>query len=291
MNRNVVLSFVVVLAILAGVSLTVIKTNSPAMDRIVTQQDQIMASQKALREDIQKVLLAAPAGASATAGAGQSGLEQRVALLENKVDAILKALQNQGGQGAQQQGPPPEDYTKVYDLNTAGGHVRGKKDAPITVVEFTDLQCPFCARFHSLSTDLLAAFPDKVKYVMKNYPLPFHKMAMPAAKAALAAGDQGKYFEMVDMILDNNRKLSDPQFTKDSFKDFAAKIGLNVDQFEKDLKEKDAQYAKMIQQDMMDAQKAQVRGTPTFFLQGHKTRARDITAFKAEIENELKKLN
>jgi protein-disulfide isomerase len=67
-------------------------------------------------------------------------------------------------------------------------------------------------------------------------------------------------------------------------------VGLNVDQFEKDLKNNDAKYSAIIHQDMLDAQKADVHGTPTFFIQGHKTRARDITSFKAEVEKELKKL-
>ena len=117
---------------------------------------------------------------------------------------------------------------------------------------------------------------------MKNFPLNFHPQARPAAKAAFAALEQGKYYEMADMILENARELNDAKY-----KEFAEKLGLDVAQFEKDLKEKDAAYEAMIQKDMELGDKVDVRGTPTFYLNNKKTMARSVETFKKEIDEIL----
>jgi protein-disulfide isomerase len=212
-----------------------------------------------------------------------SALEARLAALESEVKE-LKARPS--GQAPQQQPPQPpsEDMNKVYDIPVADSYILGPKDAPVTITVFEDFQCPFCSRFYPAAIEGQKAFPDKVRIIVKHFPLAFHNMARPAAKAALAAGEQGKFYEMGDLILANAAALSD-----DKFKELAGKAGLNVDQFLKDLKDKDAVFEKKIQADMDLGGKVDVRGTPTYYLNGKKSNSRTGDAWKAEIAALLKK--
>jgi len=128
---------------------------------------------------------------------------------------------------------------------------------------------------------VLKAYPNDVKFVYKNYPLPFHKQAMPAAKAAVAAGNQGKFWEMHDKIFENYRALAD-----DSYAKFAAEIALNVDQFKKDF---DSEATKaFIDKEMAQARNAAVRGTPTIFIDGKKPQGRSFDLYKQVIDEALK---
>jgi protein-disulfide isomerase len=214
-----------------------------------------------------------------------SAIQTRLAVLEARVGDLI----NQPRAGAQQmprvqQMPPAEDPNKVYDVPVAGSAVLGPKDAPVTIAIFTDYQCPYCARFYPAALAGQKAFPDKVRIVIKHYPLSFHDKARPAAKAVLAAGEQNKFYEMSDLVFLNAAQLSD-----DKFKELAGKAGLNVDKFLKDLKNKDADYEKTIQADIELAGKVEVRGTPTYFLNGKKANARSPEEWKAEIAALLKK--
>ncbi len=226
----------------------------------------------------------------------QSKIEERLAKMEGQqtkmleiFDGAKKATERLAAiqaQGAQQQArppaPPSEDMSKVYDLPVAQSPVRGKKNAAITITKFVDFQCPFCQRFYAPVQEVLKAYPNDVNFVIKNFPLSFHPMAKPAAKAALAAGEQGKYWEMVDGLLEGGQPPSEERF-----KELAKKIGLNVDKFLKDYKEKDAQYEEIITRDLNLGGQSDVRGTPTFFINGKKTAARDFAGFKAEIDKIL----
>jgi protein-disulfide isomerase len=222
--------------------------------------------------------------------AENAALSERITALENQ----LKAMQAGGApagfpnvagarQMPQPQQPPEEDLNKVYDLPIDGSYILGKPDAKVTFVEFSDFQCPFCARFHPVLTEVQKVFPNDVKLVIKNFPLSFHQNARPAAKAALAAGLQGKYFEMVSAVLENAQNLSD-----DKYKELAGKIGLNVAKFTQDLKDKDAEFEKKLQADIALGQKADVRGTPSYYINGKKSQARDIEGWKAEVQALLK---
>jgi protein-disulfide isomerase len=153
----------------------------------------------------------------------------------------------------------------------------------VTIVAFDDYQCPFCARFHAPIVDVLKAYPDKVNFMIKNYPLPFHPQAIPSAKAVLAAGEQGKYFEMADALLADNKDLSEERFKKE-----AERLGLNVERFMKDYN--DARWQDMIQKDLALGQNINVEGTPTFFINGRKSQARDLDSWKKEIDQILKDL-
>jgi protein-disulfide isomerase len=177
------------------------------------------------------------------------------------------------------QQPPSEDLNKVYTIPVGNSVVVGKKDAPVTIVQFTDLQCPFCARFYPPVKEALKAYPDKVNFIIKNFPLSFHPNARPAAKVALAAHEQGKYIEMVELLLANGANVS-----ADKMKEYAKELGLNEQKLTDDLKNKDAQYEAQIKADMDLGAQVDVRGTPTFYMNGKKTMARDFNGFKTQID-------
>ena len=128
---------------------------------------------------------------------------------------------------------------------------------------------------------ILEAYPNDVKFVFKNYPLPFHKQAMPAAKAAVAAGKQGKFWEMHDVIFENYRSLNEELYVST-----AEKLGLDVEQFKTDMNSPET--AQFIQNEMKEAQKVGVRGTPTFFINGKKPQGRSFELYKSIIDQQLK---
>jgi protein-disulfide isomerase len=132
-----------------------------------------------------------------------------------------------------------------------------------------------------LVEQILEAYPNDVKFVFKNYPLPFHKQAMPASKAAVAAGKQGKFWEMHDKIFENYRALNDEFYPKT-----AAEIGLDVEQFKADMASPET--AAFIQKEMKEAQGVGVRGTPTFFINGKKPQGRSFELYKSIIDEQLK---
>jgi len=276
---------VAAVAVFVGVAIVGVQSRNPLTREILKQQKEILLSQAKI-EGMLAVKLGAAGG---TGGSDLSGLE-------DKLDGLAKALSGAGGgvqqaRGSGTQQPkgsprrqPQQDDTRVYDIPVGDSYVRGNPDAPATIVAFDNYQCPFCARFHPPIQQVLKAYPDKVNFMIKNFPLSFHQQAVPAAKAALAAGEQGKYHEMADALLANIQDLSDERFERE-----AGNLGLDVEKFMKDYKEKDAEYQNIIQKDMALGRQVGVRGTPTFYINGRKTNARDFNSWKAEIERILKK--
>jgi protein-disulfide isomerase len=201
-----------------------------------------------------------------------------------KLDAIDKGQKDMATKVAsapRPAGPPAEDPNKVYTVPIGNAFAKGPDDAPVTIVEFSDFQCPFCAQAHDLVKQITDAYPKDVRFVFKNYPLPFHPNAMPAAKAAVAAGKQGKFFEMHDKLFENQRTLS-----PDLYEKTAKELGLDVDKFKKDMEAPET--AQMIQQEMADAGKVDVRGTPTFFINGKKPQGRSFELYKQIIDEQIK---
>jgi protein-disulfide isomerase len=233
-------------------------------------------SLKPIHEDIRALTQA-----QVKAEAGMQNVLTKVTALE----AALKSIKKQGNAPAPS-GPqePQEDFSKVYDLPVGSSYILGDPKAPVTIVEFSDMQCPYCGRFHPALKDVVKAYPGKVKVMFKHFPLGFHQMARPAAKAAMAAGVQGKFYEMIDLLMANNTSLS-----AEKFNELAKQLGLNEVQFAKDLKERDAEWEKVIAEDMALAQTAAVMGTPTYFLNGKRTNARTLDGWKQEIDALLKK--
>ena len=206
----------------------------------------------------------------------QKSIDKRLAKIESFFEGLIKG-------SPQGRGKAPAQDKKKYDIPIEHSILIGKKMAPVTIVEFVDFQCPYCSKFHGAIEEVLKAYPKKVNYVLKNFPLSFHPQAAAASKAAFAAAEQGKYGEMVVALLSNGRKL-----TQDVFEKLALDMGLDVEKFKKDLQDNDAQYQAYIQKDMDLGAKVGVRGTPTFFINGVKTNARDFISYKKEIDKILK---
>ena len=137
----------------------------------------------------------------------------------------------------------------------------GPKDAPITLVEYSDFECPYCSRAAGILNEVNKKYEGKVKIVYKNQPLPFHKNAEAAGVAALAAGEQGKFWEFHDKLFANYRSLSEELYTK-----IATDLGLDLKKFEADRKSE--KILNQMASDKKVAQENGISGTPAFFVNG-----------------------
>jgi len=279
-KRIFTLVLVVAIGVLSGVYIVSKQAREPILRDIAQKQNVILQAQSRLEKK-----LGSGSGAIAGAGAFQNvqNLEARINTMEARINSLESQLkQAQAAAPSAPPGPPPEDPNKVYDIAVAHSPVRGNKNAPVTIVEFADFECPFCARFHTPVVEVLKSYPKQVNYILKNFPLSFHPNAKPAAKAAFAAGEQGKYWEMADALLENGRSLSE-----EKYEELAKNLGLNVKKFLADYRNKDAQWEDLIQKDISLAGQVNVRGTPTFYINGKKTNARDVPSLKREIDQIL----
>jgi protein-disulfide isomerase len=213
-----------------------------------------------------------------------------LAEIKGKQDEILQRLTAiEEGQKKLQAGAPAraaraeEDFNKSYTIAVAGSPVRGKPDAPVTIVEFSDFQCPFCARSNPIVEGVLKKYPDKVNYVYKHFPLAFHAAARPAAQASIAAQEQGKFWEMHDVLFANQATLD-----ASKLEDYAKQAGLDLARFKKDLETKKAEYDKRIDAELALGQSVDVRGTPTLYVGGKKVRVRTVDGMSAMIDEQLK---
>ncbi len=185
-------------------------------------------------------------------------LEKNPEIIKAQVEAVLN---EKGIRGR----PKPKSIDELMKsrikvgLNNAP--IKGAKDAPITIVEFSDFQCPFCKRVNPTMDQLLKDYEGKVRVAFRQHPLSFHKQAMPAAKASLAAHEQGKFWEMHDELFEIQRQLTDENILK-----AAKKIGLDIKKFEKDWKSN--KYDAQIQEDIKFARSNGATGTPAFFVNG-----------------------
>jgi protein-disulfide isomerase len=168
-----------------------------------------------------------------------------------------------------------------YKVDIGDAPVKGSADALVTIVEFSDFECPFCGRAHETMTEVSKAYGDKVRIVFKQNPLPFHPNAKPGAKAALAAAEQGKFWEMHDLIFSNQQDLGHETFLK-----YAAKLGLDEAKFKTSMDSD--KWDSIIDHDMKEAAAIGARGTPTFYVNGILVRgAQPLDAFKQVIDKEI----
>lgn len=183
----------------------------------------------------------------------------------------------------QRQAPsaPSVDMDSLIDDDA----IKGDKDAPVTIVEFSDYECPFCARFYSQTLGQIEneyIKTGKVKLVYRDFPLGFHSNAQKAAEAAECAGEQDKYYDMHDLLFEKGVKSG-----VDSFKQFAADIGLDTKEFNDCLDS--GKMASEVQKDMRDGSAAGISGTPGFIINGKLVSgAQPFSAFKQIIDAELK---
>jgi protein-disulfide isomerase len=176
---------------------------------------------------------------------------------------------------------PQTNYIR-YDVPTEGFYARGPSEAPITIVEFSDYQCPFCRRWHDqVSQDLFAAYPGKIRLVFRNLPLTsIHPDAFSAAEAAMCAGEQDAYWEFHDRLFGG--ELLGTQV----YLQYARDLGLDLTPFEACLN--DRKYQAEVQADSDFALNLGVRSTPTFFINGLAiVGAQPLDVFKQVIDKEL----
>jgi protein-disulfide isomerase len=177
----------------------------------------------------------------------------------------------------------PADDGKPVKIDIGNAPVRGDAKAKVTIVEFSDFQCPFCSRGAKTVEAVLEKYKGKVKVAFKHQPLPFHPQAKPAAKAALAAGEQGKFWEMHDKMFGNQKELA-----PEKYEEWAKELGLNMSKFKEAMAS--AKYDAMIDADSQFGTSVGAGGTPTFFINGRKlVGAQPQEQFEAIIEEELKK--
>ncbi|MEK6812793.1 MAG: thioredoxin domain-containing protein [Nanoarchaeota archaeon] len=184
--------------------------------------------------------------------------------------------------------PQPELLQRA-EIDIDDDAILGDKDAPITMISCEDYQCPFCKRaFEQTFPMIKQNYIDtgKVRYVFRDFPLPFHTEADEAAMAAECAGDQNKYFEMHELLFKNQQDWSGNPKATFTFKTYADQLGLNKEKFDAcvDNREHDAE----IQKDMAACEAAGTSGTPTFFINGQQVvGAQPYTAFQTALEQAL----
>ena len=172
---------------------------------------------------------------------------------------------------------------KRYDIPTDNFYALGPADAPITLVEFSDYECPFCRRWHAeVYKPLLAAYPGKIRLVYRNLPLTsIHPDALAAAEAAMCAGEQDVYWKYHDKL------FSSEALGNSTFIQYAQELGLNMAVFEACIS--DHKYQKAIQTDSDFAINLGINSTPTFFVNGLAlVGAQPLDVFKQVIDKELR---
>ena len=194
-------------------------------------------------------------------------------------EAIEAAKVSKWARGPQ----PPKLLDDPVTIPTAGSPVRGPEGAVLTLVEFSDFQCPYCWIAVAKLNALLEAYPGAIKLIFKQFPLDMHSQAALAAAAAIAAHQQGRFWPVHDALFAHRRELSRPVILA-----LARTAGLDMQRFEADLDS--AKTKATIARDMEDGDRAGVEGTPSVFLNGRKYNgALDLPAMRKVIDEELKK--
>lgn len=171
-----------------------------------------------------------------------------------KVNQLAKADPS-AGSDSQQLGSPEFQVT-------GDDHIRGNPNAQVTIIEFSDFECPFCERFHLVVRQILDDYPDQVRWVYKHFPLDsIHSEARPAAEASECASEQGKFWEFSDKVFENQ-----PRMGVSLYKEIASQIGLDTNQFESCLSS--GKYRDHVEADLQEGVAAGVTGTPGSFVNG-----------------------
>jgi protein-disulfide isomerase len=177
----------------------------------------------------------------------------------------------------------PEAPPAKVDIKIGDAPVKGPASAKVTVVEFSDFQCPFCGRVNPTLKEIEDKYQGKIKIAFRNLPLPFHDKAHLAAEAALAANEQGKFWAMHDKLFANQQALDRPSLEK-----YAQEIGLNMNKFTAALDS--GKFKDKVDSDAKEGAAVGATGTPTFFINGTRlVGAQPADKFKEVIDAELKK--
>jgi protein-disulfide isomerase len=174
------------------------------------------------------------------------------------------------------------DPSKRYEINLTGAPLKGSKNSAVTIVEWSDFQCPFCKRVGPTLAQVEKEYGDRVSIAFKHLPLSIHPKARGAHIASEAAHQQGKFWEMHDKIFANQRDMDPATFVK-----YAEQLGLDVDRYKQDVAS--AKIKGRVDADSAQASKLGVTGTPAFFINGRfLSGAQPFPSFKRIIDEELK---
>lgn len=169
-------------------------------------------------------------------------------------------------------------------------HITGKADSKVNLTEYGDFQCPACKSYHPLLQELKSQYGDRVAFQFRHYPLTqIHPNAFIGSRAAEAAGKQGKFFEMHDLLYENQESWSSGSNPQAALEGFAQQLGLNLDQFKADMN--NAAVAASINADVKAGQSLGANSTPTFAINGRKLdqNPRSVDDFKKLLDEELAK--
>jgi protein-disulfide isomerase len=198
---------------------------------------------------------------------------------KSETEALASAKATKWGQGPADHSKPLEDAVAIP---VGDSPVRGAAAAPVTLVEFSDFQCPFCVAATPQLDALLKAYPTQVKLIFKEFPLDSHSQAALAAAAALAAHKQGKFWQLHDAMFAQKGNLS-----RRGILALAAGIGIDMARFQADLDS--AQIKQAVQKEMGQGEQIGVDSTPTLFVDGQRFNgALTLASLKPVIEAELK---
>ena len=212
-----------------------------------------------------------------------ASLDRATAQFEQTFTALQVIDAKPGAAAAKPTAAPSKrpDAAKVYEVVVGQAPVKGPANATVTIVEFSDFQCPFCSRVNPTLVRIHETYPDDVRVAFKHMPLSIHPKAPAAHAAAEAAYRQGKFWEMHDKIFEKQREMSPEKYLE-----YAAELELDVEQFKKDIAS--AEVKSRIDADSRDAQKVGATGTPAFFVNGRfLSGAKPFEAFKEIIDEEL----
>ncbi len=187
----------------------------------------------------------------------------------------------------------PEKKTEVVSSDAStllavapDDYIKGKKDGQVTLVEYVDFECEACAAFFPLVKQLETDFKDDLQIVIRYFPLPGHRNGMPAALAVEAAGQQGKFFEMHDLLYTEQKKWGEkPKPTPEVFEAYAQQLGLDMEKFKAAVNSPETKAR--VQRDMDSGEALGNTGTPSFYLNGKKLQPNSYAEFKAAVQAEI----
>ena len=204
----------------------------------------------------------ASAGSSFNQQAKLDALEKDFKQVKEEFEVIKYALDKRGISLEQARAEMEAD-NKVWDIPDEDSPVFGNtKNPKLTIVEFTEFQCPYCSRIAPTMKELNQKYPDQIKFVYKHFPLSFHSNAKAAAAASIAAHKQGKFWEFRYALAPHSRELSDSTYLA-----VAKEIGLDVEKFKKEMALDSAMEAR-IDKDFQLGVQVGVQGTPNFYING-----------------------
>ncbi len=178
-----------------------------------------------------------------------------------------------------ERGPALESVDEA-ELIAEHTYVKGPQGAPVTLVEFSDYQCPFCAQAAPVIDRILEKYPNDVRFALRHLPLPQHPYARKAAEAAQIAGEQGKFWEYHDALFANQENMKTDDLLR-----YAKTVGLDVEKFKSELES--GRYSSVINKDVATARRLGINSTPTFYLNGKKLALNSFGEIEGKIKQEI----